>query len=470
MAVELVTSNDVSTTEQNTEKHFELPRVKSNTKEFTPNSIKILIKHFYSNLGIGLPSTPSVILIGPPGVGKSTAVRESALEIANQLGLELIDITSKEERDRVMNSLEKCLSEFGDPETCRNKLRYFVFLDLRLTEVEPTDLIGYPYRDGNRMEYAPPSWAYILHYLPGILFLDEISNVRRSDVLAASYKILLDKAAGFLKFNDRVLVVAAGNLPEHAPDIAQSLPPPIINRSSVIYVTSPSLDEWFNWMIKSISALPSGIREELYETLKIVYNFLSMYPGYFMNFEFDPHKNENFPTPRSWSHLVFSLPISFIRSLSNFDVQALEAIIATFVGSKASSAILPFMIGATAIPIDDIIRNPDKLAEIVNKAENMEEKLDRLIGAVSLLGFRIVEYRLSETVAKNLYNKVHNVGSRLLGAGAACSLVKSLRQSANDAVRLIITSPDLKKVIENALKPLDNLIKEKCPDEKPKGA
>lgn len=53
-----------------------------------------MVQHYYRMLTSGnYPSFPALILIGPPGVGKSTAVREAAEEIAKRLGLRLVDVT-----------------------------------------------------------------------------------------------------------------------------------------------------------------------------------------------------------------------------------------------------------------------------------------------------------------------------------------------------------------------------------------
>ncbi|MEM4874659.1 MAG: hypothetical protein QW394_05145, partial [Thermofilaceae archaeon] len=98
----------------------------------TPGSVKYVVQHFYDRLRKGYPDSFSLLLLGPPGVGKSTGVREAAEEIAAQLGKRFADITSREERERVFSELDDCLVESGDLQTCVKKLNYFLFMYLNL--------------------------------------------------------------------------------------------------------------------------------------------------------------------------------------------------------------------------------------------------------------------------------------------------------------------------------------------------
>jgi hypothetical protein len=92
--------------------------------------------------------------------------------------------------------------------------KYFVYVDLRLTECEPSDLIGIPRDVDSSVQYKPLMWARCLSRSAGVLFLDELTNLQRPDVISACYKLLYDRKAGFTAFHEDVLVVAAGNTPE----------------------------------------------------------------------------------------------------------------------------------------------------------------------------------------------------------------------------------------------------------------
>lgn len=81
-------------------------------------------------------------------------------------------------------------------------------IDRRLSLMEPIDLIGFPYRDGEVTRYSRPSW------LPmdgnGILFLDEF-NLASTPVQSASYELILDRRIGDYRLPDGWVVMAAGN-------------------------------------------------------------------------------------------------------------------------------------------------------------------------------------------------------------------------------------------------------------------
>ncbi|MEM1866067.1 MAG: hypothetical protein QXD57_07555 [Ignisphaera sp.] len=422
-------------------KHYRID-VKPGTTNFTPNGVKALIKHYYSVLAnSSYPSFPSLILIGPPGVGKSTAVKEAAAELAKLLGKKFIDITKKENRHKILKLIDNCLNKPNeqDERMCLDSLGYFVFLDLRLTEVEPSDLIGIPYRVGadletSKMEYSPPTWAVIFHYFPGILFLDELSNINRPDVMSVAYKLLIDRAAGFVNFNPNVMVIAAGNLPEHAPGIAQSLPPPVVNRSSIVYVDAPSIDEWYEWMVDVLSEVyknNTNLLNDYMETLNIVYAFLYNYPEYFISFKYDPRSNENFPTPRSWSHLVFTTPASLLKSLSaRSDV--ILAILASFIGNEAANEFLPILKESIIIKVDDIINKPELIIELIDKAGDDRSMINRIVSLIGLLVSKLmrdIDKIPTDKIIKIIDN-IKTAGDKIR-PGLGCSAVQAIFTSIN---------------------------------------
>jgi hypothetical protein len=97
------------------------------------------------------------------------------------------------------------------------KMFNLVLIDMRLSQLDPTDLIGFPSHNGVRMGYAPPEHFPLegLDNIPAgkagwLLFLDEFSSASLS-VQAAAYKLVLDRMVGKYHLHKNVAIVCAGN-------------------------------------------------------------------------------------------------------------------------------------------------------------------------------------------------------------------------------------------------------------------
>ena len=184
-----------------------------------------------------------VMLWGPPGVGKSQIVAQVA------------------ERNQV------------------------AMIDIRLSQMEPSDLRGIPFRQEKAVEWAIPAMLpdEQRHGGKGILFLDEITSAAPS-VSAAAYQLILDRRLGQYEVPDGWAILAAGNR-QGARGVTYTMPAPLANRFSH-YEVDVNLDDWVAW------AYANKIDER-------VIAFLRFRPD--LIFEFDAAKNPMaFPTPRSW--------------------------------------------------------------------------------------------------------------------------------------------------------------------------
>lgn len=184
-----------------------------------------------------------VMLWGPPGVGKSQMVAQ----IGVKHGVSVIDI--------------------------------------RLSQMEPSDLRGIPFRTGELVEWATPAILpdAARHGEEGILFLDEITSAPPS-VSAAAYQLILDRRLGEYKVPDGWAIFAAGNR-QGDRGVTYTMPAPLANRFSHFEVET-NLDDWVAW------AYANGIDER-------VIGFLRFRPE--LLFDFDPaHNPVAFPSPRSW--------------------------------------------------------------------------------------------------------------------------------------------------------------------------
>ena len=152
-------------------------------------------------------------------------------------------------------------------------------IDLRLAQMEPTDLRGIPHVVEGRTHWARPD------FLPadgaGILFLDEITSAPPS-VQAAAYQLCLTPED--FGIPDTWMVIAAGNRKTDR-GVTFNLAAPLQNRMCDIEV-STTIDDF------TAHAIGRGIRPEILSLLQ----------------EFEPTGDiKPFPSPRSWfaaSHVV----------------------------------------------------------------------------------------------------------------------------------------------------------------------
>ena len=164
-----------------------------------------------------------------------------------------------------------------------------VSVDVRLSQMQPTDIIGIPYYDKeqNKMRWAPPellpSVEFAAKYPVVILFLDEMNSAPPA-VQAAAYQLVLDRRSGSYELPENCVIIAAGNR-ESDRGVTFRMPSPLANRFCHFEIKQ-DFDSWLDW------ALKSSIHTDVVAYLTTFKSEL---------FDFDPTSNEkSFPTPRSW--------------------------------------------------------------------------------------------------------------------------------------------------------------------------
>jgi hypothetical protein len=196
----------------------------------------IQLSHLLTRLAQGA-SARAAMIWGPPGIGKSRIVAS----VADGLGLDLIDV--------------------------------------RISQLAPTDLRGLPVADGAMARWLPPE------FLPsqgkGILFLDEI-NLAPPAVQGIAQQLVLDRRVGSYRVPDGWLVWAAGNRKEDRGAVFD-MPAPLANRFLHLDVGA-DFESFRSW------ATASGIHEQ-------VLAFLAFRPE--LLHKLDPNRPA-WPSPRSW--------------------------------------------------------------------------------------------------------------------------------------------------------------------------
>lgn len=180
---------------------------------------------------------PPLFIWGPPGVGKSSVVRQVA------------------EGEKL------------------------AVVDLRMLLLDPVDLRGLPVPHGGKVRWSPPE------FLPdsgrGILFLDEL-NAAPPLVQASVYQLVLDRKVGEYSLPDGWYVVAAGNR-EADQSIAHAMPSALLSRFEHLELI-PDLDSWRTW------AYGAGVDPS-------VIGFLDFRPALLYDYR---EESKAFPCPRTW--------------------------------------------------------------------------------------------------------------------------------------------------------------------------
>lgn len=153
------------------------------------------------------------------------------------------------------------------------------FIDLRLSQLAPTDLRGLPVAENGASRWYPPE------FLPregaGILFLDEL-NLAPPAMQGMAQQLILDRRVGSYEVPDGWYIWAAGNRKEDRAAVFD-MPAPLANRFLHLEVES-------DWDSFKAYALAAGLHEQ-------VLAFLAFRPN--LLHQLDPQKPA-WPSPRSW--------------------------------------------------------------------------------------------------------------------------------------------------------------------------
>jgi len=275
------------------------------------DELKRLIKRAYNT------KTP-LFIWGTTGIGKSNSVRDTAKEIATEEKAEFV-------------------------ENCNNKDKEFGLGDIRISQLEPSDLRGLPIqdKDKNSTSWLPPSWLPRNPESKGILFFDEL-NLSPPSIQATAYQLILDRKIGEYSLPKGWVIVSAGNRIEDGCNVF-SMSSALCNRFIHTELGIPDKDEWFNW----------GVKNDIDSR---VIAFLQFKPSALFNYD-SKTKDKAFPTPRSWE--VTSRLIKDVK-----DSKELMILISSAVGEATATEFLAFLRLQSKINIKEILNKPESVKKI----------------------------------------------------------------------------------------------------------
>ena len=337
-------------------------RLRANIISMRPSHVRAVLEREFLAAANGV-HTP-VMLWGSPGVGKSQLIAEVAR--AHRVAL----------------------------------------IDIRLSQMEPTDLRGIPFRIDDRVEWSVPSLLpdERRHGRNGILFLDEITSAPPT-VTAAAYQLILDRRLGEYALPSGWAIFSAGN--RHGDrGVTYAMPAPLANRFTHFEI-EPHLDDWVAW------AHAAQIDDR-------VIAFLRFRPE--LLFDFEPARNPvAFPSPRSWEYAHRAL-MKF-ESTPNLLLDALQAC----VGAAAGVEFKVFIDHMHALPdIDAIARG---------ESTQMPDALDLQYGVAQALVRCAAQTREpddAEKVFSNILRYARAFPERELGVMLVTDLHRSIGRPLYD--------------------------------------
>jgi MoxR-like ATPase len=220
----------------------------------------------------------------------------------------------------------------------------FDFVDIRLSQMEPTDLRGIPYpakdeKGNDCVLWSPPHFYQRDPNIKTLYFFDEM-NAAPQSIQAAAYQIILDRKIGDYELGPNDVVFAAGNR-ETDKGSTFKMPTPLMNRFTHLEIRA-HFEDWQNYAMLKGFAAP-------------VVAFLTTQEH--MLYDFNPATaSRAFATPRSWD---FASQI--VEGNADLPDSVMTALLAGTIGDAAAVQFMAFLQMNQALPAPmDILKGKFK--------------------------------------------------------------------------------------------------------------
>jgi hypothetical protein len=227
------------------------------------------------------------------------------------------------------------------------------FVDLRLAQMEPGDLIGIPYREGDRTKWAAPDW-FPKKGTKGIIHLDEL-NRAPNDVRQTVFQLIWDKKMHLHALEAGWTVVASIN-PSNGEYQVEELDRAMLRRFIVLELT-PHVDPWLEWAMKEGN----------------VSNDITGFIGTHKDMLFE---EERFEIPVKRNNAGWSV-VNLLKKHNAMPRDLEYEITAGIVGKEAAAAFKKYLDDHYERPVagEDVLKNYEAVRERIHKQKTQNDAM-----------------------------------------------------------------------------------------------
>lgn len=175
----------------------------------------------------------ALMVYGTYGIGKSEMTYQWSIKRAKLLNREFLDWIRSPE-DKIQDAMKH-------PE------KYYAFIDIRLSQLDPSDLRGIPNfaTTEEYLQLVPFKWVVYITKpeAAGTVFFDEI-NLAPDLIMSSAYAIINDRHIADKKISDNIAIFGAGNLTTDT-SLVRILPDPLKDRLGEVEMVF-DVDYWFD--------------------------------------------------------------------------------------------------------------------------------------------------------------------------------------------------------------------------------